>query len=264
MAFPYARTFDEVLAHVKKRRCVCRSKKIEIENPAGEKVLIGGVSAVRFDFYCVKCARLREFTFRMTEPSAEEQAAPRPGIRVIGLARSAAEAHLFMDLHPCDVCGEEEFQRDFAVVVVDGEQRSRYTGGCPECGNPREFTFRLPEETPISDPREPSFGGERPSELLDAGEWLWVADTIAAGTPAEPDGMDAQERRRAHHDLLTAAAAVAEARKFVAVGADTVAPEALWSPTGRAVHEAEPGRFDRQRLELLENIFRDLALTFGD
>ncbi|WP_433789485.1 hypothetical protein [Actinoplanes sp. CA-252034] len=264
MAFPYARTFDEVLAHVNERRCVCGATETGIENRTGERVLIGGVAAVRFDFYCVECARLREFTFRMTGTPVQERAARRPGIRVIGLGRSATEAHLFMDLHGCDVCGEEEFERDFAVIVVDGELCSRYSGVCPECGDPREFTFRLPEETPIPDPDEPSFGGERPSELLDAGEWLWVADTIAAGTPAEPAGMDDQQRRRARYDLLTAAAAAAEARKFVAFGADAVSPGALWSPTGRAVYEAEPGRFSLQRLELLEEVFRGLAVTFGD
>jgi hypothetical protein len=54
--------------------------------------------------------------------------------------------------------------------------------------------------------------------LLDAGEWPWVAD----GTPAEPAGMDAGQRQRARYDLLTAAAAVAEDRTFVAFGADAV------------------------------------------
>lgn len=67
MTFPYARTFDEVLAYVKKRRCVCGAARTEVENRAGEKVVLGGVSAVRFDFSCVKCARLREFTFRLPE-----------------------------------------------------------------------------------------------------------------------------------------------------------------------------------------------------
>jgi hypothetical protein len=264
MALPYARTFDEVLAYVNERRCVCGSARTEIENRAGQRIVLGGVAAVRFDFSCVECARLREFTFRMTGPSGGEQTARRPESRVIGLARTASEAHLFMDLHECDVCGEAEFERNFAVVMIGGELCSRYTGTCPECGNPREFTFRLPEQTPIPDPAEPSFGGERPSELLDAGEWLWVADGIAAGTPAEPAGMDAGQRQRACYDLLTAAAAVAEARKFVAFGADAVPVEALWSQTGRAVHEADADRFGRQRLELLENILRDLAVTFGD
>jgi hypothetical protein len=102
------------------------------------------------------------------------------------------------------------------------------------------------------------------ASLAEDREWLWVADTIAARTPAEPTGMDAQERQRAHNGLLTAAAAAAEARKFVAFGADAVSPEALWSPTGRAVYEADPDRFGWQRLELLENVFRDLAVPFGD
>ena len=179
------------------------------------------------------------------------------------LARTPAEAHLFMDLHPCEVCGEEQFDRTAAVVVVDGDLASRYTGVCPQCGNPREFTFRLPDETPMPDPDEPSFGDARPSELLDAGEWLWVADDLARRIPAEPDGMDSDERRRARHDIRTAAAAVAEARKFVPPGADAVPADVLWSPTGRAVHEEEPGRFDAQRLQVVEGVYRELADTFG-
>ncbi|GAA4607035.1 hypothetical protein BJY16_006121 [Actinoplanes octamycinicus] len=260
MAFPYARTFDEVLAYVGERPCVCGATETEIENRTGEAVLIGGVSAVRFSFTCGECAKLREFTFRMTE----EEAARPPGFRVLGLARTAAEAHLFMDLHECDVCGEAAFDRDFGVVIVDGEPCSRYSGRCPGCGNPREFVFRLPDETPIPDPAQPSFGGDKPSELLDAGEWLSVADAIAADTPAEPAGMDAEERQQARYDLLTAAAAVAEARKFVAAGTEAVSPEALWSPTGRAVYEADSGRFCWQRLDLVENVYREIAVTFGD
>ncbi|MFI1992874.1 hypothetical protein [Actinoplanes sp. NPDC020271] len=260
MTFPYARTFDEVLAYVKKRRCVCRSTRTEIPNPAGERVLIGGVYGVRYDFYCVKCARLREFTFRSTDPAADEPPAPS----VIGLVRSTAEAHLFMDLHECEICAEDEFDRRVDAVTVHGELCSRYTGACAECGNPREFTFRLPEETLIPDPEEPSFGGERPSELLDAGEWLAVADAIAACTPADPAGLDAEERLLAHYEYLKAAAVVAEARKFVAYGAEVVSPQALWSSTGRAVHHADPGRFDRRQLERAENVFRDLAVAFGD
>ncbi|GAB2575396.1 hypothetical protein Aab01nite_14430 [Paractinoplanes abujensis] len=252
MTFPYARTFDDVLAYVKKRRCVCGSTRTEIENRAGDKIMLGGLSAVRFDFSCRKCARLREFTFR-----TEEEPPRPPAARVFGLARSAAEAHLFMDLHPCEVCGTEQFERACTVVVVDGEPCGRYAGVCPECGHPREFTFRLPEEEVVSSRSEPSFGGERPSELLDAGEWLWVADFIAAGAAAV-------ERQRARDDLLTAAAAVAEARKFVPYGGDAVSPETLRSPTGRAVYAAEPGRFDRQRLELFENSLRDRAVTGED
>src|SRR5690349_8379076 len=143
---------------------------------------------------------------------------------ILGLARTVAEAHLFMDLHPCDVCGEEQFERTAAVILVDGELLSRYTGTCPQCGNPREFTFRVPDEPPLPDPDDPSFGDDRPSELLDAGEWLWVADEIARTIPAEPDGLTPDERQYARREMRTAAAAVAEARKFVPPGADAVPP----------------------------------------
>ena len=178
------------------------------------------------------------------------------------LARTVAEAHLFMDLHPCEVCGEERFDRTAAVVLADGELLSRYTGECTECGNPREFLFRLPDETPLPDPDEPGFGDERPSELLDAGEWLWVADELAGSVPAEPDGLTPEQRRYARRQVRTAAAAVAEARKFVPPGADAVPVEALWSATGRTVYDEEPGRFDVARLELVEGVYRELADRF--
>lgn len=180
------------------------------------------------------------------------------------LARTPAEAHLFMDIHPCEVCGQEDFDRQVAVVVVNGELASRYTGVCPECGNPREFTFLLPDETPIPDPAAPEFGDDRPSELLDAGEWLWVADHLARAVPAEPDGLDGDERRSARRTIRRAAAAMAEARKFVPPGAAAVPREVLRTPTGRAVYDEEPGRFDARRLELVEGVYRELADTFAD
>jgi len=179
------------------------------------------------------------------------------------LARTPAEAHLFMDLHPCEVCGTEEFDRTFSIFPVGDDLASRYTGTCPECGNPREFTFRIPDETPIPDPDEPSFGDDRPSELLDAGEWLWVADDLVRGLPAEPDGLDTEERRRARREILRAAAAVAEARKFVPPGADAVPAEAFRTPNGRATYDAEPGRFHVERLAIVEGVYREIADSFA-
>jgi hypothetical protein len=180
------------------------------------------------------------------------------------LARTVAEAHLYMELNPCEVCGEQRFEPTAAVILVDGELCSRYTGECPQCGTIREFTFRLPDETPIPNEAEPSFGSGQPSELLDAGEWLWVADQIARRVPAEPDGMSADERWQAGLDVRTAAAAIAEARRFVPAGADAVPAGSLRSARGREVYAAEPGRFDVERLELVERVYRELAATFID
>jgi hypothetical protein len=180
------------------------------------------------------------------------------------LARTNAEAHVYIEMSPCEVCGERAFTPDHGVIEVDGDLASQYTGPCPQCGTRREFVFRIPEDVIFPDEEEPVFGDERPSELLDAGQWLWLADLIARGTAAEPTGdMTPEQRRRAWIDLLTAAAAVAEALKFVPARADAVPPAALWSETGRAVYAREPGRFGRRRLGVVHQTYRELAERFS-
>ncbi len=178
------------------------------------------------------------------------------------LARTNGEAHLYMEMNPCPVCGESEFDPGSSVVVVDGDLVSRYAGPCPRCRNPREFLFRIPEDVIIPDEEDPVFGGDQPSELIDAGEWVWLADLIASHTPARPHGMDADERRQARIDLKAAAAAISEALKFLPPGADTLPPEALWTDRGREVYEDDPGQFRRGRLEVVERTYRELAERF--
>jgi hypothetical protein len=180
------------------------------------------------------------------------------------LARTNAEAHLYMELHPCENCGETEFAPASSVIVVDGDLASRYTGPCPRCAAPREFVFRIPEEVIFPDIEEPVFGDDSPSVLIDAGEWLWLADLIARSVPAEPaDGMPVEDRRQVRIDLRTAAAAVSEAAKFVPPDADRVPADAIWTERGRAVYAAEPGRFGRRRLEVVQGTYRRLADRFA-
>ncbi|MDW5327048.1 hypothetical protein [Plantactinospora sp. KLBMP9567] len=179
------------------------------------------------------------------------------------LARTSAEAHLYMELHPCESCGESSFDPASSVVAAEGELASRYSGTCLSCGAAREFMFRLPGEVLLPDDEDPRFGDDRPSELLDAGEWLWLADVLASGMPADPAGPDADGRRSARVDLLSAAAALSEVLKFVPAGADAVPAEALWSGRGHEVYAAEPGRFRRIRLEAVRDTYRDIAARFG-
>jgi hypothetical protein len=180
------------------------------------------------------------------------------------LARTNAEAHIYMEMSPCGACGEHELVPDHGVIEVDGDLASRYTGRCPRCDAAREFVFRIPEQVIFPDEEEPVFGDERPSELLDAGQWLWLADLIARNTAAEPtEDMHPEQRRQSRIDLLTAAAAVDEALKFVPARADAVPPDALWSETGRDVYEREPGRFRRRRLGVVHQTYRDLAQRFS-
>jgi hypothetical protein len=156
------------------------------------------------------------------------------------VARSRDEAHLYLDLHPCDGCGSLETTWDNAVAVIDGEMADRYTGTCGGCGKKREFWFGLPEREII--PQEyPTFGGPEPSQLLDAGQWRWVADIIAGDLPED----DPHEARRS---LAVARAAVDEVVKFIPPGEDAVPDEAFWSEQGREVYEAEPARFTLDRL----------------
>lgn len=174
------------------------------------------------------------------------------------LARGVAEARLYLLLHPCDRCGATEFELD-AAPGADGEQLLvRYAGNCPNCGVRREFTFRMLGDDPGADGGL-AFGGDRASALIDPGEWLWFADRLAATVPADTGGLPAAEREAAAEDLLTAAAAVDEALKFVPSGEDFVPFSTFVSDRGRSVYAEEPGRFRRTRLENHRDEYRRLA-----
>ena len=180
------------------------------------------------------------------------------------LARTNAEAHMYMELHPCESCGETDFDPVSSVIMIEGDLGSRYRGFCPRCGTQREFTFRIPDDATLPDEEEPSFGGDDRSELLDPGEWMWVADVVASGSPANPDGLSAEQRRNTLLDLRTAAAAMSEVIKFVPDGEDRVPLTSFWSARGRQVYGQEPGRFRLGRLEVVHRAYRELAERFAD
>jgi hypothetical protein len=180
-------------------------------------------------------------------------------VMVIPVARTSAEAHLYLDLHPCS-CGEARFTRDSAVVVTDdGDLASRYTGECPRCGTHREFLFRLPEEILMPSGDDFRFGGPDPSQLLDPGEWRMVAEEYASATPADIASLPVGQRRQARATLSRAAAALDEVLKFVPEGADEVPVTAFTTERGRAAHAREPGRFGRARLVAVRDTYRELA-----
>lgn len=161
------------------------------------------------------------------------------------LARTPAEAHLYMDLHPCS-CGEHRFPRQHATAFdVDNETLSRYSGACARCGAPRRFVFRGPQWPLPPDPSGVTYGADDPSQLLDAGEWLEVADRHAA--------------RGTRRDLAVAAAAVTEVLKFVPPGDDRVPLGGFRTDRGRAVYAAEPGRFSVARLRAVRDVYARAA-----
>jgi hypothetical protein len=179
------------------------------------------------------------------------------------VARTNHEAHLFMDLHPCG-CGETAFDRASSVITLaDGGLASRYAGTCARCGARREFVFRLPPR-PVPVPAdEVRYGGTEPSELLDAGEWLWVAERYAGAVPADSHRLPEADRRRARGRLSAAAAALDEVLKFAPPDATFVPPTACWSELGTSVYAREPGRFQAARLAAVRDTYRALARRAG-
>jgi len=162
-------------------------------------------------------------------------------------ARTNAEAHLYMDLRPCS-CGEAQFDRHSSVITDDGVLCSRYAGRCAGCGQPREFVFELPETfRPIASD-EVEFGGSDPSRLLDPGEWMVVA-------------LD-RAKRGTRGDLAIARTAVEEVMKFMPDGAERVPDEAFTSERGRAIRDAEPGRFRRVRLDATLQAWADILARY--
>lgn len=179
------------------------------------------------------------------------------------IARTNHEAHVYMDLHPCE-CGEVRFPRTSSVVESgDGDLASHYTGVCPRDGAQRQFTFRMPQAIlmPAAD-GSVRFGGPEPSELVDPGEWLGLADSYARSVPADPSAVAADDRREARVMLNAAAAAIDEVIKFIPAGADRVPEQAFGSEKGRAAYAREPGRFRRPRLEAVRDTYAGLAAQF--
>jgi hypothetical protein len=165
------------------------------------------------------------------------------------VARTRDEAHLYLELHPCPDCGAADAPWEQALVEVDGEIASSYAAICPGCSAEREYLFGVPaRQTAVEE--WPAFGGSEPSEILDAGQWLAVADTAAASVPTDPVEAD--------RVLAIAQAAVAEVIKFVPAGADAVPDDEFWTPQGQAVLAAEPARFRLDRLLLTRDTYARL------
>ncbi len=173
------------------------------------------------------------------------------------LARTNAEAHIYMDMHPCE-CGNGNFERNSSVIEADGDLASRYAGPCSGCDRMREFVFAIPEHVGLPAPGSVVFGDGSPSELLDPGEWLFVADRYARVAPGQAP-TKAEEARIARQQVATAAAAMDEVLAFIPPGEDMVPYEALRTERGLAVYDAEPGRFYRDRLKIVRDTYRQIV-----
>jgi hypothetical protein len=181
---------------------------------------------------------------------------PEPGadaheeepMTVLPIARTRDEAYLYLDLLPCAECGSVETEWQHGLAQVDGELVAAYDGVCEKCAAPREYLFRLPEREHAGG--SPNLGGPEPSQLLDPGQWLDLADRLMSAVPSD-DPTTADEKAR------YAVAAIGEVLKFAPAGTDAVPPERFWSEEGRQVYDQQPGRFRRDRLQVVLETYED-------
>lgn len=167
------------------------------------------------------------------------------------LARTPRESHLYIGLHACE-CGESAVRhRSHATGQGDGYLTSHYCLTCPGCGADREFVFRVPDWPLGTD----GYGGPEPSEIIDAGQWLIIADLAASAVPATPSPLP-EKRADQRQAMQMAVEAMVEILKFLPDREPAAPDSAFWTPEGRAEREREPGRFRRPRLEVVLETYR--------
>ncbi|MEU5770206.1 hypothetical protein ABZ782_30285 [Streptomyces asoensis] len=169
-------------------------------------------------------------------------------------ARSSLEAHLYMDLHPCE-CGSTDFDRRHRLEQRGEDIVAVYEGACRECGRNRNFAFLMADEIP---PPPPAFGGATPSEIIDPGEFAAVAADVSARAGLELLNSPEAEHHRQRGAVAYAVAAVEEVLKFIPAGQDAVPASAFTSEAGRARYEKDPGKFRRDILEVELRLTRQI------
>lgn len=160
-------------------------------------------------------------------------------------ARSIEEAHIYLDLHVCEACGEPRFEPQHWLEDRDGQFVAVYEGACPACGAPRRTEFALPEEQVPP----PAIGDERPSVIIDPGEFFWISDRAASKVPGDVSRLSDRELIEARVRMQSAVAALEEVIKFLPPDAERVPAAAFVSEAGVALNTAQPNRFERDALE---------------
>jgi hypothetical protein len=173
-------------------------------------------------------------------------------------ARSVNEAHLFMDLHDC-----APGNREHRLITRDGKLLAVYRGTHVQGGETLEVQFELSAAEVPAAAGGFVIGGAAPSTLLDAGEFLWLADQLAEAVPAHVEGLAAAARSAARLHLEKAIACLDEILKFIPPGATRVPDHAFWTPRGRAVLQTEPGRFEAARLRAVQASYEKLLAAMG-
>jgi len=178
-----------------------------------------------------------------------ESPRPIPRVKVPWMiARTVAEAHLFMD-----IAGAAPGKRGHQLKAAGDTLVSVYH--CETDRGVRAFEFVV-EATEIDGG---AFGGEAPSRLLGPAQFLLESDRLTREVPGSPDGLDSTQRAAAQRRLNRAALCLDEVLKFFTDGKGRLSLGDMRTVTGGHLYRREPGRFDRARVEVVAQTYRKLA-----
>ena len=167
------------------------------------------------------------------------------------IARTVAEAHLYMDIAGCEPERSHKLKADGDVLITV------YQAICN--GNARTFMFRVLEGEIEAEGGGVVFGREEHSTLLDPAQFLLQASAIARTVPASPAGLDDEKRREATRRMLRAAACLDEALKYIPEGEDDMPRTAFHTIVGARMHKANPDRFSWGRIGIVRQSYRNTA-----
>ena len=150
------------------------------------------------------------------------------GVGVRLRARSVAEEHLYMALHPC-ACGHPVAPGSLghSLWFEGNDNISVFQGKCAGC----QRTLRLEFAVPADAPQPPRLGGAAPSQIIDPGEFYLESD-----------------RAILRGDVARAIACLEEILKFIPPGGGEV-PASAFTGRGAEVRSKSPLRFERELLE---------------
>jgi hypothetical protein len=183
------------------------------------------------------------------------------------LARSQAEADLYLFHQPCRTCGHTQVLtvRGFSFQPRDGHELRWLRTRCDNCGAQDEYAFRFPPDgQPAPDTGPLRFGGPEQSQLLDPGEWLLLTGDMVGGLPPDPQGLEPKVRRALRDRIDIALAAVGEAGKFLDPEEDVVPAVAFWSRGGYELFVSQPWLFSREQLASQAAGYQDLLARYTD